>query len=139
MWFGRRRAFAVRVLWVENHDGFVRVAGRQFLGAHELTVTPSVSRAVAALASQAFDVVLVDYDLDDGKGSDVVEFVRRLLNRPPVVAVSSHADGNSALLAAGAVAACPKAKFASIESVIQSAVASAQRHAEPGAAPNPAG
>jgi CheY-like chemotaxis protein len=125
------------VLWVENHDGFVRVAGKQFLSAHELIVTPSVSRAVAALASQTFDVVLVDYDLDDGKGSQVVEFARQLPARPPVVAVSSHADGNSSLLAAGAVAACPKAKFASIESVIRSVVASAQRRAEPSAAPDP--
>jgi DNA-binding response OmpR family regulator len=66
----------VRLLWVENHAVFVRMAGRQFLAAHDLTVVSSVAAARIALMRQAFDAVLVDYDLDDGKGSEVVEFVR---------------------------------------------------------------
>jgi CheY-like chemotaxis protein len=111
------------LLWVENHAVFVRTAGRQFLAAHDLTVVPSVAGAVAALTTQAFDAVLVDYDLDDGKGSEVVGFARQLPVRPAVVAVSSHTDGNAALLAAGADAACPKTRFAGIEGVLRSVVA----------------
>jgi CheY-like chemotaxis protein len=110
----------MRLLWVENHTGFVRVAGRQFLAAHELTVVPSLAAARDALAAGTFDAVLLDYDLDDGKGAELVALIRQLPTPPVVIAVSSHEDGNAALLAAGADAACPKARFAAIESVLVS-------------------
>ncbi|HYH63249.1 MAG TPA: hypothetical protein VD866_00980 [Urbifossiella sp.] len=113
----------MRILWVENHAVFVRMAGRQFLAGHDLTVVPSVSAATAALSETAFDAVLVDYDLDDGKRTDVVAFTRQLDPRPRVLAVSAHDDGNAALLAAGADAACPKTRFAAIAGVLQLAAA----------------
>ena len=113
----------MRLLWVENHAVFARVAGRQFLAGHELTVVPSAAAAKAALAAHSFDAVLVDFDLDDGKGAALIEFVRQLPVRPAVVAASAHEDGNAALLAAGADAVCPKARFAEIEAVLRSAVA----------------
>jgi DNA-binding NarL/FixJ family response regulator len=107
-----KEGFGVRLLWVENHDGFARMAGRQFLAAHDFTVVPSLAKAQAALTTDQFDAVLLDYDLDDGKGAALVELIRRLPRRVAVVATSSHADGNAALLAAGADAACPKTRFA---------------------------
>jgi CheY-like chemotaxis protein len=110
----------MRLLWVENHAGFVRVAGRQFLATHELTVVPSLAAARNALAAGTFDAVLLDYDLDDGKGADLLAFIRQLPTAPAVVATSSHEDGNAALLAAGANAVCAKAKFASIGVVLAS-------------------
>lgn len=110
----------MRLLWVENHASFVRVAGRQFLAAHELTVVPSLAAARDALAVKTFDAVLLDYDLDDGKGAELLALIRQLPAAPAVVATSSHEDGNAALLAAGANAVCAKAKFATIESVLTS-------------------
>jgi DNA-binding NarL/FixJ family response regulator len=112
----------MRLLWVENHTTFACLAGRQFLAEHELTVVPSLAAARAALAAGAFDVVLVDYDLDDGKGAELVPLVRGLAAPPAVVAVSSHEDGNAALVAAGATAACPKTRFAEIARVLRSVV-----------------
>ena len=112
----------MRLLWVENHAVFARIAGRQFLAAHELIVVPSLAEARAALAAQSFDAVLVDYDLDDGKGTELVGFVRQFSVRLPIVAVSSHEEGNAAMLAAGADAACPKTRFADIGSVLRSVV-----------------
>jgi DNA-binding NarL/FixJ family response regulator len=112
----------VRLLWVENHGVFVRVAGREFLASHEVTVVASVAAAKAALTVQRFDALMVDFDLDDGKGTALVEFVRQLPTRTAVVAVSSHDDGNTALLSAGADAACPKSRFAEIETVLQSTI-----------------
>jgi CheY-like chemotaxis protein len=108
------------LLWVENHAGFVRVAGKQFLAAHALTVVPSLASARDALAAGTFDAVLLDYDLDDGKGAELIAFIRQLPAAPVVIATSSHEDGNAALLAAGADAVCAKAKFATIESVLAS-------------------
>lgn len=111
----------MRVLWVENHAGFVQAAKR-FLAAHDLTVTPTVAEALAALNTQAFDAVLTDFDLDDGKGTEVVAFAKQLPQRPAIIAVSSHADGNAALLAVGADAVCPKTQFADIAETIRRTV-----------------
>src|SRR5689334_18320947 len=91
----KRRLRPVRLLWVENHAVFARMAGRQFLAGHELTVMPSVAAAKVALTGQSFDAVLVDFDLDDEKGDALVEFVRQLPVRPAVVAASAHEDGNA--------------------------------------------
>lgn len=112
----------MRLLWVENHAIFVRIAGRQFLAEHDLTVVPSLSAAQEMLATQTFDAVLVDFDLDDGKGTTVVEFARRSTVRVPIIAVSAHDHGNAALLSAGADVACPKTRFAEIGLVLQRVV-----------------
>ena len=114
----------MRLLWVENHAVFTRMAGRQFLAAHELAVVPSLAAARVALTANQYDAVLLDYDLDDGKGVELMEAIRRLPERVPVVAVSSHAEGNAALMAAGADAVCSKTNFATIGPVLASVVAS---------------
>ena len=108
----------MRLLWVEDHATFVRVAGRQFLSAHAVTVAASLAEARRALAEQAFDAVLLDYDLPDGKGASLIDLIRQLPQRPAVVAVSSHDAGNRALLQAGADGTCPKGRFAEIEAAL---------------------
>jgi DNA-binding NarL/FixJ family response regulator len=74
----------------------------------------------------AFDVVMVDYDLDDGKGTEVIALAKELVPRVGVVAVSSHAEGNARLLAAGANAACSKMQFANIHSALNAALIKAR-------------
>lgn len=108
----------MNILWVENHPQFVRLAARSFLTAHALTVVPSLSAARAALASVSFDAVLVDFDLDDGKGDELVRDLRQLPGRPWLIAASAHEDGNRALVEAGADAVCPKTRFAQIGAVL---------------------
>jgi CheY-like chemotaxis protein len=117
----------MRLLWVEDHATFVRVAGRQFLSAHAVTVAASLAEARSALAEQPFDAVLLDHDLPDGAGTTLLDFLRQLPNRPVVVAVSSHDAGNRALLQAGADGACPKGRFAEIEPALARAVAALPR------------
>ena len=78
----------MRLLWVENHAVFARMTGRQFLAGHDLTVVPSLALAREALAARTFDAVLLDYDLDDGKGASLVEFIRQLPTVPILVRVS---------------------------------------------------
>jgi CheY-like chemotaxis protein len=112
----------LRLLWVENHATFARMAGRQFLSAHELTVVPTLAAARAALEASAFDAVLLDHDLDDGKGTSLIEFVAQLRPPPVVIATSAHEAGNRALLAAGARAVCSKTKFAQIDAVLREAM-----------------
>jgi CheY-like chemotaxis protein len=108
----------VNILWVENHPHFARLAARSFLAGHEVRVVPSLAEARTALAASRFDVVLVDYDLDDGKGTEFVREVSRLPDRPRLVACSSHDDGNQALLNAGVDAVCSKMRFAEITALL---------------------
>ena len=108
----------MKILYVENHARFARIAIASFLSAHDVEVQPSVVAALAALQNKVFDAILVDYDLDDGKGDVVVAVAATMQPRPRIVAVSAHDEGNAALVAAGADAVCAKLKFAGISSVV---------------------
>jgi CheY-like chemotaxis protein len=113
----------MRLLWVENHASFARIAGRQFLAEHLVTLVASLAEARQALAEQAFDAVLLDYDLDDGKGDVLIETLAQLPHRPVIIAASAHEAGNEALLRAGADAVCAKSRFAQIGAVLARAAA----------------
>ncbi len=106
------------LLWVENHPVFVQVAGRQFLSGHDVTAVPSLALARVVLAARVFDAVLLDHDLDDGKGTALIPFLRELPRRPVVIATSALDEGNEALRRAGADAVCAKKDFARIEAVL---------------------
>ena len=108
----------MRILFVENHAAFAAIVIRQFLPEHEVTVVPTVEEARRKVGEATFAAALVDYDLDDGKGT---EFVAHLVSTGfagPIIAVSSHEMGNAALLAAGAQATCPKTEFRNIRIVL---------------------
>jgi DNA-binding response OmpR family regulator len=108
----------MKILWLENNSRFARTVCRSFLAEHEVTVTPIIADARDFLADEAFDVLLVDYDLDDGKGDSLVRALRHKTLRPAIVAVSAHQEGNDALLRAGADATCGKLQFAEIGQVL---------------------
>lgn len=110
----------MNILYVENHAVFVATVTRQFLSKHSVTVVPSLSSARQALANAVFDVLLVDYDLDDGKGDQLLKEIQAAGKRVVVIGVSSHNEGNAALLKAGAVSICNKIHFDRIQSVIES-------------------
>jgi CheY-like chemotaxis protein len=107
------------ILWVENHPQFARLAAGQFLVGHDVTVVPSLAEARAALTARSFAVVLVDFDLDDGKGDELVRELQSSPRRPWLVAASAHEAGNRALLTAGADAVCRKLEFARIGGLLQ--------------------
>lgn len=67
----------MRILFVENHEVFAGTVCRTFLPGHEVQVVPSITRAMALLVEQTFDVVLTDYDLDDGKGDQLVSWMQK--------------------------------------------------------------
>jgi DNA-binding NtrC family response regulator len=108
----------VNIVYLENHAVFAQQVTQQFLRAHRVTVVPSLAAARSALTSGSFDLVLSDYDLDDGKGETFVRECRTTHPRLPVIAVSSHEAGNAALVAAGASAVCSKMEFDRIQQVI---------------------
>ena len=102
----------MRILFVDNHPEFTGVVTHAFLSKHVVVVVPTVAAARAAAEASSFDVALVDYDLDDGKGDVFVRWVRSDDSRRlPIVAVSARRDGNDALVRAGAEHVCSKAEF----------------------------
>jgi len=113
----------MRILYVENHAVFAANVISQFLSRHSVTVAPSLSAAHQALEAASFDLLLVDYDLDDGKGDALVKELHASSRPMLAIGVSSHDEGNSAMLRAGAVAVCSKRHFDRIQSVIDSVTA----------------
>lgn len=79
-----------------------------------------ISDAIESVRKRAYDLVLSDYDLDDGKGDEFVAFLKGRGINIPVIACSSHDRGNEALVSAEVVAVCSKMKFSEIEAVIES-------------------
>jgi atypical dual specificity phosphatase len=113
----------MNILYVENHAVFAANVIRQFLSQHSVTVAPSLSAARQALETGSFDLLLVDYDLDDGKGDELVKELTTTGQAVAVIGASSHEEGNMALLRAGAVAVCSKMQFDRIQSVINTVTA----------------
>jgi len=108
----------VRILFVDNHAEFTAVVAKAFLAAHELVIVPTIAAARAATEGADFDAVLVDYDLDDGKGGEFVRWVRTVRPQLPLIAISARAEGNDALVAAGVDGVCAKIDFARIGAVL---------------------
>jgi len=112
----------MRILFVENHPEFTTTVVESFLAADEVIVVPTIAAAREQILGSRFDIALVDYDLDDGKGDELVRWVRSTRADLKVVAVSARETGNDALLAAGAHAVCPKIGFSQIQTVLQKIV-----------------
>jgi DNA-binding response OmpR family regulator len=108
----------MRILYVEDHPVFAQSVMHEFLSGHTITLVPSLSAARQKIRDEAFDLFLVDYDLDDGKGNELVRELRDSRNRAIIIGVSSHEEGNAALMRAGASAVCSKMKFDEIQRVI---------------------
>jgi len=83
----------MKILLVENHGEFVAVVVPAFLAAHEVTTVTSLDAARAAVAAGRFDAILVDYDLDGGKGDKLVSWLAAARVATPVIAISSHDVG----------------------------------------------
>jgi DNA-binding response OmpR family regulator len=108
----------LQLLWIENNRRFTEVVLHTFLQSHAVALASSLTEARRRLASETFDAVLIDYDLDDGKDTELFPLILSLPNHPLLVAASSHAEGNARLLQAGADTVCSKREFASIELVL---------------------
>jgi DNA-binding NarL/FixJ family response regulator len=112
----------MNILYVEDHATFAGTVKQQFLSRHTVTVVPSLSAARQAMLGNTFDLLLVDYDLEDGKGDTLIRELAGSEYRAIAIGVSSHEAGNAALLRAGAAAVCSKSEFDRIQTVIETVV-----------------
>ena len=98
-----------QILYIEDHEVFAQGVMQQFLQHHQVVRVETLAQAREAWQQQrSFDLVLLDYDLPDGKGADFVDWLRQQDHPVPVLAVSSHEHGNQQLMDAGATAVCSK-------------------------------
>jgi CheY-like chemotaxis protein len=112
----------MRILFVDDHPEFTATVIAVFLAADDVTVVATVSEAIDRLTAGRFDVVLVDYDLDDGKGDELVHWVRTSQPHQKLVGVSARDAGNERLSAAGVDAVCAKVAFSRIQAVLRDLV-----------------
>jgi DNA-binding response OmpR family regulator len=110
----------MNILYVENHAVFAENVKQQFLSRHSVAVAPSLAAARQEMLGGSFDLLLIDYDLDDGKGDELVRELRASGNQITIIGVSSHNEGNAALIKAGATTVCSKMEFDNIQDVINS-------------------
>lgn len=109
----------MRLLFVEDHAIFAQTVVAEFMAEHTVVIAPSIAAALERIAAERFDGILVDFDLPDGKGDELVWQLRyRLFLPTPIVAVSAHDAGNAALLGVGANLVCAKGDFAKIGDVL---------------------
>jgi len=108
----------MRILYVENHSVFAQVTVKNFLSEHSVIVVPSISAAKENFGHSVFDIVLVDYDLDDAKGDELVRWIRQNIPDMLVIAVSAKKEGNLLLIEAGANEICNKMEFDCIADLI---------------------
>ena len=108
----------MRILYVENHSVFAQITVKNFLSEHSVIVVPSISAAKENFGHSVFDVVLVDYDLDDAKGDELVRWIKQNTPDMPVIAVSARDEGNQSLMEAGANEICNKMEFDCIADLI---------------------
>ena len=59
------------ILLVENHRIFAEIVVNEFMSDYEVMRVSTIKEASVKLLHEKFDRVLVDYDLDDGKGIDL--------------------------------------------------------------------
>jgi len=112
----------MNILFVENHAVFAKIVTETLLSQHRVTIALTLSEAWAFISEKEYDVVLVDFDLDDGKGDELVKKIRAQNCFVKIVAVSAHERGNLALRKAGANTICGKLAFRQIETVIEQVV-----------------
>jgi len=110
----------MRILFVENHHTFSSLVADKFLSAHEVLIVATLEHARLELSGDAWDVVLIDHDLDDGDGVELVRELDRLSQRPYIIGVSAYPHLNEALKNAGADTTCGKLDFAEIQAVLES-------------------
>lgn len=110
----------MKILFVEDQETFARIVVDQFMPSDEVVISPSLADARNKLVGAKFEAILVDYDLQDGKGDELVRELRQSGDSTLIIGVSSHEAGNEALSHAGANNICKKAEFAKIQERLHS-------------------
>lgn len=103
---------SIKVLYVEDNEGdvelFLMCLERYGIKHIELNIVDTVSEAQAQFEQGKYQAALIDWNLPDGQGCEIAEFIRRTDNQLPIIFLSG-------VLTAGhyeqAAKYCPKGCF----------------------------
>lgn len=109
----------MRILFVENHEVFAAIVEKEFLFDFDVVRTGTVKDSWDLFLKNEFDLCLVDYDLDDGKGSELIQRIVSCGRKTKIIGISSHERGNQELLKSGAGEICSKMQFSRIRKVVE--------------------
>ncbi len=101
----------MRVLYVDDHTPFRAVVQRRFLAGHDVVGAGTLAEAREHLAARAFDYVLLEYSLPDGKATELICEIREKCLPCKVVAVSQNLEHNAEMVTAGADGVVMKNEF----------------------------
>lgn len=93
----------MRVLILEDDNLMAELLETVVAGIHPgvtVSITHNVARALDCWHEQGADLAILDWNLPDGSGLEVVKTIRRTDQRVPVVMVTGRADRDSVLQAA---------------------------------------
>lgn len=104
----------------ENNAVFAETVAAELFPDDEVIIAGGTGRTLGIFdADRRFDAVLVDFDLDDGPGIDLVGELRTNRYEGVIVAISANDDSNALLVAAGADVACNKLEFRALRPMLR--------------------
>jgi len=109
---------AMTIPYVENHAVFATRVTDCFLRGHQVDVVSSSSLARTYMATTRYDLQLIDYDLDESKGSVLARALQSAGLNSRIIDVSAAEKGNETLLQAGVDAICGKMECDRIHALI---------------------
>lgn len=100
------------ILYVEDHQVFAQNVMTMLLSDHDIDWVENIEAAKQAWTHNngGYALVLCDYDLPDGKGTEFVRWLRQQDQHIHIIANSAHDAGNQKLIEAGATTICSKMK-----------------------------
>jgi CheY-like chemotaxis protein len=98
----------MKILYCEDSEEFRKMTIENYLTDHQVTVVSDGREGIEVFDAMSFDLVLLDYEMREVHGPEVVRHIRKRDRKIPVVAVSMSDLLNEKLLALGATLAVPK-------------------------------
>lgn len=89
----KKRQTAIRILHLEDDEDFSEVIMSGIGDRAEMTFALTVAEARQAIRSQHFDLVLIDWELPDGHGREILDDVAEYLPHARIVSLSAKESG----------------------------------------------
>jgi len=114
------------VLFVEDNDQFREMVIRRYLSDCQVTALSSGKRFKEILKKNELHFILMDYELPDTTGEDLIRVARDVEYSGAIIGVSSSKYLNQQMLKAGADAATPKREHFRLPQTIRRALSLAE-------------
>jgi PAS domain S-box-containing protein len=91
-------AAKIHVVEDQDHDALlIKQAFKKFDDKYNISFSRTLSQAIEYISSQKIDLLIVDLSLPDGKGTDLVEWIKKGKIKIPIVILTSQGDEESAV------------------------------------------